>query len=144
VQPDVAYFGQKDGQQVRIIRQMVADLNVPVEVVVCPTVREADGLALSSRNAYLDAEQRRKAVALSAALELGRALIEKGERDPGRVRASMAERVTAAPGAALDYAEVVDAGSLRTVEALRGRVMLAVAVRFGATRLIDNAIVEVK
>jgi pantoate--beta-alanine ligase len=143
VQPDVAYFGQKDGQQARIVRQMVADLNVPVEVRVCPTVREADGLALSSRNAYLGAAQRRSAVALSAALEQGRALIEGGERDPGRVRQVMEERIAAAPGAALDYAAVVDADSLRPPDRLRGRVMLAVAVRFGGTRLIDNVLVDV-
>jgi pantoate--beta-alanine ligase len=143
VQPDLAFFGQKDGQQARIIRQMVADLNVPVEVRVCPTVREADGLALSSRNAYLDAEQRRNAVALSAALELGRALIEQGERDPRRVGYVMEARIAAAPGAVLDYAQVVDADSLRPLDRLHGRVMLAVAVRFGGTRLIDNVLVDV-
>ncbi len=142
-QPDVAFFGQKDGQQTRIIRQMVADLNVPVEVRVCPTVRDADGLALSSRNAYLDAEQRRNAIALSAALEMGRNLIEKGERDPSRVRAVMAGRIAATPGAVIDYAEVVDGDSLRAIDPLRGRVMLALAVRFGGTRLIDNVIVDV-
>jgi pantoate--beta-alanine ligase len=143
VQPDVAFFGQKDGQQARIVRQMVADLNAPVEVRVCPTVREADGLALSSRNAYLDATQRQNAVALSAALGLGRALIEGGERDPARVREIMESRIAAAPGAVLDYAAVVDADSLRPPDRLRGRVMLAVAVRFGGTRLIDNVLVDV-
>jgi len=143
VQPDVAFFGQKDGQQVRIVRQMVADLDVPVEVRVCPTVRAADGLALSSRNAYLDPEQRRGATALHAALELGRSLIEGGERDPERVRGAMAARIGAAPGAVLDYAEVVAADSLRRPDRLRGRVMLAVAVRFGSTRLIDNVLVDV-
>jgi pantoate--beta-alanine ligase len=143
VLPDVAFFGQKDGQQARIIQQMVADLNVPVEVRVCPTVREADGLALSSRNVYLDAEQRRHAPALSAALELGRSLIEQGERDPNRVRTAMQERLTATTGAILDYAEVVDADSLRPLDRLQGRVMLAVAVRFGTTRLIDNVLVGV-
>jgi pantoate--beta-alanine ligase len=144
VQPDVAFFGQKDGQQARIIRQMVDDLNVPVEVRLCPTVREADGLALSSRNAYLDAGQRRNAVALSAALELGRALIEQGERDPRRVCGVMEARIAAAAGALLDYAAVVDADSLRPLDRLQGRVMLAVAVRFGGTRLIDNVLVDVK
>jgi pantoate--beta-alanine ligase len=143
VQPDVAYFGQKDGQQARIIRQMVDDLNVPVEVRVCPTARAADGLALSSRNAYLDAEQRRNAVALSAALALGRGLIAGGERDPLRVKQAMADRISATPGAALDYADVVDANSLRMGDRLSGRVMLAVAVRFGSTRLIDNVLVDV-
>jgi pantoate--beta-alanine ligase len=143
VQPDVAYFGQKDGQQACVVRQMVADLNVPVEVRVCPTVRAADGLALSSRNAYLDADQRRNAVALSAALELGRGLIENGERDPLRVRDAMRAHISATPGARLDYAEVVAADSLRPPARLSGRVMLGVAVRFGATRLIDNVLVDV-
>src|SRR5262249_12542259 len=143
VQPDVAFFGQKDGQQARLIRQMVADLDVPVEVRVCPTVRAADGLALSSRNAYLDPEQRRQAAALYAALELGRTLNAGGERGPLRVRGAMAAHVAATPGAMLDYAEVVDADSLRPPDRLRGRVMLAVAVRFGTTRLIDNRLVEV-
>jgi pantoate--beta-alanine ligase len=144
VQPDVAFFGQKDGQQARIIRQMVADLNVPLEVRVCPTAREADGLALSSRNVYLDAEQRRNAVALSAALQRGRALVEGGERDGDRVRGAIAERVAAAPGAVLDYAEVVDVESLRPLKRIGGRVMLAVAVRFGRTRLIDNVLIDLK
>jgi pantoate--beta-alanine ligase len=143
VQPDVAFFGQKDGQQARIIRQMAADLNVPVVVRVCPTVREADGLALSSRNVYLDAGQRRNAVALSAALELGRALVEGGERDPRRVCGVMEARIAATPGAGLDYAVAVDADSLRPLDRLHGRVMLAVAVRFGGTRLIDNVLVDV-
>jgi pantoate--beta-alanine ligase len=143
VQPDVAYFGQKDGQQARIIRQMVDDLNAPVEVRVCPTARAADGLALSSRNAYLDTEQRRNAVALSAALELGRGLVAGGERDALRVKQAMASRISATPGAVLDYADVVDAYSLRMSDRLSGRVMLAVAVRFGSTRLIDNVLMDV-
>ena len=143
VLPDVAFFGQKDGQQARIIRQMVDDLNVPVEVRVCPTARATDGLALSSRNAYLDAKQRRHAAALFAALQVGRAEIELGELDPRRVRAAMAARIRATPGATLDYAEVVAADSLRPIDRLHGRVMLAVAVRFGDTRLIDNALVDV-
>ena len=143
VQPDIAYFGQKDGQQARIIQQMVADLNVPVEVRVCPTIRAADGLALSSRNAYLDAEQRRNATVLYAALQLGREMIETGERDPQRVRQAMVERIGATPGAVLDYAEVADAATLRPMERLRGRIMLAVAVRFGGARLIDNMLVDV-
>jgi pantoate--beta-alanine ligase len=143
VQPDVAYFGQKDGQQARIVRQMVADLNVPVEVRVCPTVRADDGLALSSRNAYLDVDQRAWATVLHDTLLLGRALIEEGERDPRRVRRAMEGCIDAMVGATRDYAEVVDADSLRPPERLRGRVMLAVAVRFGSTRLIDNVLVDV-
>jgi pantoate--beta-alanine ligase len=143
VLPDMAFFGQKDGQQARVVRQMVTDLNVPVHVRVCPTVRAADGLALSSRNAYLTTEQRRHATALHAALEMGRALVEHGERDPARVRAVMAARVAEAPGAALDYAEVVDADTLEVPLRLAGRAMLAVAARFGGTRLIDNVLADV-
>jgi pantoate--beta-alanine ligase len=143
VQPDLAYFGQKDAQQARIIRQMVRDLEVPVQIRVCPIVREADGLALSSRNEYLDPSQRRQALVLSAALREARASIEGGERDSAAVRRLLGRRITAAPSAALDYAEVVDADSLRPLERLRGQVLLAVAVRFGATRLIDNLQVEV-
>ena len=143
VRPDVAFFGQKDGQQARIIRQMVADLDVPVEVRVCPTARAADGLALSSRNAYLDAGQRRHAAVLHAALGEGRRAIERGERGAAAVRAAMAAAVAAAPGAALDYAAAVDADTLEPPTRLAGRVMLALAVRFGTTRLIDNEIVHV-
>jgi pantoate--beta-alanine ligase len=141
VQPDVAYFGQKDGQQARIIQQMTTDLNVPVRVRVCPTVREPDGLALSSRNRYLDAGQRRQAVVLSQALAAGRALIEAGERDAAVVQQAMTAGIQAAAGAVLDYAAVVDADTLQPLERIRGKVMLAVAVRFGSTRLIDNELV---
>jgi pantoate--beta-alanine ligase len=139
VRPDRAYFGQKDGQQVRIVRQMVSDLNVPVEVVVCPTVREADGLALSSRNKYLDPEQRQSAVVLSRALDEARSLHAAGETNAAKLRQRMADLIAATPGAAADYVAVVDADTLRPVERLEGPALLAVAVRFGATRLIDNA-----
>jgi pantoate--beta-alanine ligase len=142
VQPDRAYFGQKDAQQVRIIQQMVRDLNVPVEIVVCPTMREPDGLALSSRNQYLDADQRREATALNQALEEAEAMIREGERDAAVIERMMADRIAATPGAVLDYAALVDAGTLRPVKPFRGAVLLALAVKFGATRLIDNRIVE--
>ncbi len=142
VQPDVAFFGHKDGQQARLLRQMVDDLNVPVEVRVCPTVREPDGLALSSRNVYLDEEQRREAPAVYAALREGQALIERGERDAASVRRALAARVEATLGAVLDYAEVVDAKTLQPIEEIAGEVMLALAVKFGTTRLIDNVIVR--
>jgi pantoate--beta-alanine ligase len=143
VAPDVAYFGQKDAQQARIIQQMVRDLDVPVTVRVCPIVREPDGLALSSRNRYLDAEQRRQAVVLVQALEEARRRIEQGERDGAALQQGLAERIARTPGAVLDYAAVVDADSLRPLERLRGEVLLAVAVKFGATRLIDNLKVTV-
>jgi pantoate--beta-alanine ligase len=138
VQPDRAYFGQKDAQQVQIIRRMVRDLDVPVEVVACPTVREADGLALSSRNAYLDATQRRHAIALYSALQEARQRVDAGERDAVALRQLLADRIAATPGAALDYAAVVDAETLTPLTRLQGPVLLALAVKFGATRLIDN------
>ena len=142
VQPDRAYFGQKDAQQVRVIQQMVRDLNAPVEVVVRPTVREPDGLALSSRNQYLDADQRREAVVLNRSLEEAEAAIRIGERDTALIERRMAERIAATPGAVLDYAVAVDAETLKPVTPLRGKVLLALAVKFGATRLIDNRVVE--
>jgi pantoate--beta-alanine ligase len=139
VQPDRAYFGQKDAQQARIIQQMVRDLDVPVEVVVCPTVREPDGLALSSRNRYLDPDQRRHAAALHAALTDAQALYRRGERDAARLQQAMRERIEATPGARLDYAAVIDADTFQPAATAEARgVLLAVAVRFGETRLIDN------
>jgi pantoate--beta-alanine ligase len=138
VQPDVAYFGQKDAQQARIIDQMVKDLDVPIRVRVCPIVREPDGLALSSRNRYLDAHQRRQAVALYQALEEARRLVNGGEHDAGRVRQAMVNRIQSTPGAVLDYAAVVDAQTLQPIKRVEGKMLLALAVKFGATRLIDN------
>jgi pantoate--beta-alanine ligase len=141
VQPDRAYFGQKDGQQVRILQQMVRDLAVPLEVIVCPTVRESDGLALSSRNRHLDPKQRRSATALSRALEEARALHAVGETDAVKLRQCMVDILTATPGAALDYAAVVDADNLLPIDQVQGPSLLALAVRFGGTRLIDNALI---
>jgi pantoate--beta-alanine ligase len=138
VQPDRAYFGQKDAQQVRIIQQMVRDLDVPTQIVVGPTVREPDGLALSSRNRYLDPAQRRHATALYNALTDVRRRVAAGDRDAAALRRALADRLRATPGAALDYAEVVDADTFRPVDRLTGPAVAAVAVKFGATRLIDN------
>lgn len=143
VQPDRAYFGQKDAQQVRIIQQMVRDLNLPVEIRVCPIVREADDLALSSRNEYLEAQERRSAPVLYRALTEARRRIEAGERDAATVRKVMTETIASVPGAVLDYAAVVDADSLQAlVQIVFGRpVLLALAVRFRGTRLIDNLLI---
>lgn len=138
VGPDRAYFGQKDAQQVRVIERMVEDLDVPVEVVVCPTAREADGLALSSRNRYLDPTQRAGAVVLSKALRAAKALHAQGRRDAAALVAAMTQAVAAEPGAALDYAACVDAETLEPLEAVDRPALLALAVRFGTTRLIDN------
>jgi pantoate--beta-alanine ligase len=142
VGPDLAFFGMKDYQQLQVIRRMVADLDVPVEVRAVPTVREADGLAMSSRNRYLDADRRRAAVVLSKALEAASAAVLSGERDADRVRQILRSTIELEPLASLDYAEVVDA---RTLESTRhvgpGHASVAlIAARVGPARLIDNAI----
>jgi pantoate--beta-alanine ligase len=142
VQPDTAYFGQKDAQQVRIIEQMVRDLNLPVRVRVCPTVREPDGLALSSRNRYLSAEEREQARVLSQALFEAKAMIAEGARDAGTIREHLATRIRETPGAVLDYVAVLDANSFQEVPHLKGRVLLVLAARIGTTRLIDNVAVD--
>lgn len=138
VQPDRAYFGQKDAQQARIIQQLVRDLDVPTAIVVAPTVREEDGLAMSSRNRYLDPAERKRATVLIQALRDVRRRAACGDRDARSLRQSMIERIAATPGAVLDYAEIVDADSLRPIDQLAGPALAALAVRFGATRLIDN------
>lgn len=138
VEPDRAYFGQKDAQQVRILQQMVRDLNVATEVVVGPTVREPDGLALSSRNAYLSAEARKNATVLINTLREVRRRVEAGERDASVLRQFMSERVRGTPGAELDYADIVDYDALQPVDLLSGPALAALAVKFGGTRLIDN------
>ncbi len=138
VGPCTAYFGEKDFQQVAVVRQMVRDLSIPVDVVACPTLREADGLAMSSRNAYLDPAERAAAPVVRATLLAGRMAIDAGERDPARVRSLMADLINAEPLADLDYAEVVDARTLQGVDPLAGELRLLAAVRFGKARLIDN------
>ncbi|MGK2949569.1 MAG: pantoate--beta-alanine ligase [Acidimicrobiales bacterium] len=138
VGPCHAYFGEKDFQQVAVVRTMVRDLSLPVEVVARPTARDHDGLALSSRNAYLTPAERAAAPVVHRALQAGRAAVEAGERDPAAVRAVMAALIEAEPRAALDYAEVVDAATLQVVDPLRGELRLLAAARFGRARLIDN------
>ncbi len=138
-----AYFGEKDFQQLAIIRRMVADLSFPVDVVACPTVREPDGLAMSSRNAYLSPDERAAAPVIHQALCDAVARIERGEADPEAIRAAMRAAITATPLADLEYAEVVDAHDLTVPDRLTGEVRLLVAARFGRARLIDNAGVTV-
>jgi pantoate--beta-alanine ligase len=142
VEPDRAYFGQKDAQQAIIIGRLVADLNLPVEVVVCPTVREEDGLALSSRNARLAAAERREALALYRALARGRALIRGGERAAMVLLEAMYEELEAHEAVEVDYLQIVDPDALQDVEWIDDVVLLAGAVRVGETRLIDNLIVH--
>jgi pantoate--beta-alanine ligase len=141
-QPRFAFFGRKDAQQARIIRQMAADLNLDAELVVCPIVREADGLALSSRNAYLKGAERQSATALYRSLDAVRCEVAKGERDAAQLIAAMRRVFDAEQGVALDYAEIADADTFEPMVSLRKTCYALVAARMGATRLIDNALIE--
>lgn len=141
--PGRAYFGEKDYQQLAIIRRMAADLSLPVEVVGCPTFREPDGLAMSSRNVYLTAEERPAATVLWRSLQAGRDAVLDGSRDPGEVEAVMAAVLATEPKALPDYAAVVDAATLERPEVLGGELRLLVAARLGRARLIDNLGVDV-
>ena len=138
-----AYFGEKDFQQLAVVRRLARDLSLPVEVVGCPTVREHDGLAMSSRNSYLTPDEREAAPVVYRALRAGVAAILAGERDPAAARALMGQIIEAEPLAQLDYAEVVDADSFRVPDPLAGNLRLLAAVRFGQARLIDNVGVTV-
>ena len=140
VEPDAAFFGQKDAAQVAIIRRMVRDLNLPVEIAVCPIVREADGLAMSSRNAYLDAEQRKRALVLHRSLMRVQRLAEAGERDAAKLVAAGREVVASESSVRLDYLEIVDRDTLDSVEDVSGGALVAVAAFVGNTRLIDNVL----
>ncbi|MBI3161436.1 MAG: pantoate--beta-alanine ligase [Chloroflexi bacterium] len=137
-QPDKAYFGQKDAQQVAVIRRMATDLNFPLEVIVCPTHREADGLAMSSRNVYLNVDERRAAVVLFRALSAAKELHEAGERDAERLRARMKETLAGDPQAQAQYVSCADYDSLEELDTVTGKALLSLAVYFGKTRLIDN------
>ena len=140
--PDKAFFGQKDAQQLAVIRRMVRDLNFDLEIVGCPIVREADGLAKSSRNTYLNPKERQAALILNRSLKKGEALIEAGETDTGRLLAVIKESISTEPLATLDYAEAVDADSMKPVATVEGNVLFAIAVYIGKTRLIDNFVVS--
>lgn len=142
VQPTRAYFGQKDAQQVAIIRKLVADLNVPTEIVVCPTLREASGLACSSRNQYLTPEEREQATVLYRALQQGEQVFQRGERTATQVKAAVTSEVERIPTVTLEYVELVDPDSLTPLEVVEESGLLAVAVKLGATRLIDNLILR--
>jgi pantoate--beta-alanine ligase len=143
-QPDVAYFGAKDFQQALVVKRVVHDLDLPVEIEVCPIVRDAHGLALSSRNAYLSDLERRRALALKRALDAAVAAIDAGASDPRDVAAA-AERELDAPGVEPEYVEVVSASDLTPLESLDGReVLIAIAARVGGARLIDNAVVSLE
>lgn len=142
VQPDRAYFGQKDAQQLAVIRHMVEDLNFDIEIVGCPIIREEDGLAKSSRNTYLNEEERKQAVILSRALRKGKELIEDGETDAAVIKKIIRETIETMSLAKIDYVEIVDFKTFENVEELKGEVLAAVAVYIGKTRLIDNFIMQ--
>ena len=141
VTPDHAYFGQKDGQQLAVIKRMVRDLNMDIEIVGCPIVREEDGLAKSSRNTYLSPEERKAALILSKTVALGKELA-KTEKDANKVVEAMKKNIETEPLAKIDYVEAVDALSMAPVEKLEGTCMLAMAVYIGKTRLIDNTLIN--
>jgi pantoate--beta-alanine ligase len=140
LEPDRVFFGQKDAQQAVIIERMIEELGFPVEMEICPTAREPDGLAMSSRNAYLSVEERARATVLHRSLCHAGTLIRSGILDAARIEREMREMVAAVPGAALDYASVVDRRTLDGISTIDREVLIAVAVRFGKTRLIDNLI----
>ena len=142
--PDRAYFGQKDAQQLAIIKRMVADLNMPLEIVGCPIVREEDGLAMSSRNTYMNAEERKAALILSKSIKLGQSLVENGERDASVVRTKMLELLETEPMADVEYVNVVNNLTMEDIDTIEGDVLVAIAVKINnKVRLIDNFMVTV-
>ena len=144
VEPDVAFFGQKDAAQAAIIRRMVRDLDLPVEIVACPIVRERDGLAMSSRNAYLDPQQRQAALVLSRSLMAIQDLFDQGERNATTLIAAGRQRFNAEPAVRLDYLEIVDPDTLDPIRSLNQSALVAVAAFVGTTRLIDNLLLNAR
>jgi len=142
VQPHKAYFGQKDAQQAAVIRQMTHDLNFPIEIVICPIVREPDGLAMSSRNVYLDPEERNAATVLYRALNAARNVYENGERDAEKLRQMMREVIASEPLAQMQYVSCAEYDTLEELETVAGKSLLSMAVFLGKTRLIDNFVLE--
>jgi len=138
VQPQRAYFGQKDAQQAAVIRRMTTDLDFPIEIIVCPTVREADGLAMSSRNSYLSPEERQAATVLYRALNAAKDAFDSGEKDAGTLRHLMAGIIQAEPLATMQYVSCADYDTLEELDTFRGKALLLMAVYIGKTRLIDN------
>lgn len=141
VHPDRAYFGQKDAQQLAVVRRMVRDLNFDLEIVGCPIIREEDGLAKSSRNTYLSEEERKAAVILHKGLVKGEEMVRAGEKDVKKVLNTITEIIESEPLAKIDYVEAVDFDNIETIDTIEGSVLVAVAVYIGKTRLIDNFIV---
>lgn len=143
VKPDRAYFGQKDAQQLAVVKRMVRDLNMDIEIIGCPIIREEDGLAKSSRNTYLSPEERKAAVILSKSLKLGKEAIEKGERDSKKIIDIITNNINTEKLAKIDYVEIVDPLSIENIDKIENSALVAMAVYIGKTRLIDNFIYEV-
>jgi len=142
VQPDIAFFGQKDAQQALVIRRMVRDLNIPVDIRICPTVREASGLAMSSRNQYLSDSERRQAVSLIQSLRLGQKMIRDGVRDVEKIIAEIKRHIESAGPCGIQYISAVSPDTIQEVQRIDGPVLIALAVKIGSTRLIDNIMVD--
>jgi len=142
VEPDIAFFGQKDGQQAIVIKRMVADLNMPLEIAICPTIREPDGLAVSSRNKYLTKQQKKDATLIYKSLQKCRQMIDAGVTDSETIIAEMRKILSQAPSIKIEYISIVDAETLQTTDLIARQVLAAVAVRIGSARLIDNILVD--
>jgi pantoate--beta-alanine ligase len=142
VAPDFAFFGQKDAQQAIVIKKMVADLNMPLEIVVCPTVREKNGLAMSSRNQYLTPQQKKDAAYIYKSLQKCRQMIKQGVKDTGKIKSQMRKMIRQIPSIEIQYISIVDAETLQNIDRVAGKVLAAVAVKIGPTRLIDNILTE--
>lgn len=142
IQPNKAYFGQKDAQQAAVIRKLARDLDFPIEIIVCPTIREADGLAMSSRNSYLSSEERKAATVLFRALTAAKLAYEQGQRNAETLRKIMIERLDSEPLAKMQYVSVADYGTLEELQMVTGKTLLSMAVYLGKTRLIDNFVLE--
>lgn len=142
VTPDRAYFGQKDAQQLAVVKRMVRDLNVDTQIIGCPIVREADGLAKSSRNTYLNPKERQAALVLHRSLEAGKALAESGEKSAAKIKEAITREIEKEPLAKIDYVDVVDFQTITPVQTLHGETLAAIAVYIGKTRLIDNFLIE--
>ena len=142
VTPDRAYFGQKDAQQLAVIKRMVKDLSVDITIHGCPIIREQDGLAKSSRNTYLNEEERQAALILSKSLALGKQMIAEGEKDAATIKKAITDKIETEPLAKIDYVDVVDFATITPIDQIAGETLVAIAVYIGKTRLIDNFIVE--
>ena len=142
VEPTQAYFGQKDAQQVNVIRKMVRDLNMNLKVVVCPTVREKDGLAMSSRNTYLNTQERQAATVLYRSFTLAETIWRNGERNTGKIKDRMIALISAEPLAKIEYVSIADNDTLQELECIESSALISLAVRVGKTRLIDNIILQ--